>query len=181
MEVAMVITGLLMTTWSLYVLFRGNNPVADFNFKNGTYDFELKSEGYYSVSILGAGFISERQRIDVTLRQGEDDPVKVKPNWPAVRFTKNGEVGMEHWGFSTVKPGHCVLSFENLEDLEVKSAVEIKHVFNAPVQPDNLKILIHASAHPLIKLIAILTFVAGAFFFVEGALTLIHQINSIQS
>jgi len=50
--------GLALVAWSLKVLLKiFTKPIAVFKFEDGKYPFEIQVPGYYSISVLGAGFI----------------------------------------------------------------------------------------------------------------------------
>jgi len=178
MDIASGIIGVVIAAYSVIILLKTKRekPIGVFKFEDGSNFFLVESPGYYSISILGASNIYERtKKILIELVQNGDHPIKVKKNLLSIKFKKDGKVGAEIWGFTVSDPGGCVLSLGNLQDLGIESSILLtKELFQDPIEPAMLKILIYRSVRPVVKLIAIISLVLGIYLSMYGIPALIE-------
>lgn len=167
------IIGFALLAFSLKVLLqiRSINPIAVFNFEDASHEFEVEKPGYYSISILGAGFVREVKRVMIKLALNNGDAIEVDANKIAPRFTKDKRIGIEYWGFSTNNAGRYNITLTNLEHLEAKSSMlRSKRLFESPIEHSKLRIFLHQSIRPLNKLISIVSLILGVGLIVSGIL-----------
>jgi hypothetical protein len=165
------IIGLLLVVPSFKILwqFTKKKPIADFEFENGSKEFELEIPGNYSISIIGAGFVRQIQKADVRLIINKSQPLKIAVNKIRPRFKQDGRTGIEYWSFSTSNYGHCILTLTNLEGIEAKSSLlGSKRIFEHPIDHNKLRLLVHQSVKPWVKLISIISIVLGAILIFFG-------------
>jgi len=153
----------------LFLQFKSIEPVAIFDFEDATNEFAIHSTGYYSISVLGAGSIYETGKIAMRLVVNEDEILDVRASPIATRFRRDGEIGVECWGFSTDSVGPCVLTIANSESVEAKDSMLIsKGMFQSPINHRKLKLLIYENIRPLFKVLAVVSLVVGVNLIVIG-------------
>lgn len=154
----------------LFLQFKSIDPVAVFDFEDATNEFVIHSTGYYSISVLGAGAIYEGEKISMALMANGDEILHVRTNPIAARFRRDGEIGVEYWGFSTDSIGPCVLTIANSESVEAKESMLIsKGWFQSPINHRKLKLLIYENIRPTYKILAIVSLVVGVNLIVIGS------------
>jgi hypothetical protein len=159
-----VLVAIVLITLSLRVLLKAvrRSPIGIFALDNLEKRFEIKSSGYYSISILGAGHIREVQRVSIKLTLNTSQVLAWNVNEIPFRFTQDGKMGVEYWGFRTDTTGNCELIISNPEGIEAKESMLLsKRLFQSPIDHSKLKILIYQSARPIHKLFSILAIIAG--------------------
>lgn len=150
---------------------KGMDPVALIKFENGSYNFNIGHPGFYSIAILGGGFVKEARRVNVELTSNDSHPVEVRTNNISFRFLKEKQIGTDHWGFSAQTTGNYTIVFSSLENLEVKkSMLWSKRLFESNLPADHIKILIYKTTMPLYRLAAIVSLVFGIGLILSGIL-----------
>jgi len=147
------------------------NPIAVFNLEDNSHEFEIQRPGYYSISILGAGFVRELQSVASKLILNDLDDLEVGVHLLAPRFRKDGRMGIEYWGFSTSGIGRCTITLSNMKYIEAYDSMLMpERMFESPVDHSRLKVIIHPSAQPLYKYISVVSLVLGVWLVVIGIL-----------
>jgi hypothetical protein len=165
--------GFVLIVYSLKTLLkiRSINPIAVFNFEDASHEFKIQKPGYYSISILGAGFVREVERVIIKLTLDNSNSLEVDVNKIAPRFTKDKRIGIEYWGFSADSIGRYIITLSNLQHVEAKSSMlRSKRLFESPIDHSKLRIFIHQSIPPLHKLISIVSLIFGTGLIVFGLL-----------
>ncbi len=165
--------GFVLIALSLKILLqlRSMNKIAVFNFEDASHEFKIEKPGYYSISILGAGFVREVERVVIKLTLDNSNSPEVGVNKIVPRFIKEKQMGIEYWGFSTDSIGWYFITLSNLEHVEAKSSMlRSKRLFESPIDHSNLRIFIHQSIPPLHKLISIVSLIFGTGLIVFGLL-----------
>lgn len=165
--------GFVLIAYSIKILLKSGsiNPITAFKFENASHEFEVEKPGYYSISILGAGFVREVQRAIIKLTLNNGDTLEVEVNKIAPRFSKENRIGIEYWGFSTSNIGRYFITFSNMEHVEAKSSMlRSKRLFESPIDHSKLKIIIHQSIQPFHKLISIVSLILGVGLVLFGIL-----------
>lgn len=166
--------GFALIAYSIKMLLKSRsiNPVATFKFEDASHEFQLEKPGYYSISILGAGFVREVQRAIIKLTLKNDHTLQVGVNKIAPRFSKETRIGIEYWGFLTDDTGRCLITFSNMEHVEAKSSMlRSKRLFESPIDHSKLQIIIHQSTQPFYKLTSIVSLILGTGLVLLGVLT----------
>jgi hypothetical protein len=173
-KILIEITGLVLLAWSLKVLLKYyKKPIAVFNFEDGNYPFEIQKAGYYSISVLGAGFIDFEQRVIIKITSGESDASNVRVNYLLFSSTREGQKEVQCWGFSIRHTGNYTISFSNLDQTEgYHYTLRSKRFFESPIDHSKLRILIHRSVKPAYRLAAILALILGVNLIFHGIFNL---------
>lgn len=161
--------GLALVAWSLKVLLKiFTKPIAVFNFEDGEYPFEIQEPGYYSISVLGAGFIQLVQRIIVKITS-ERDGSNVRIRHVTFYSTTEGRKEIHCWGFSIHHAGSYTISFSNLDQIEAyRSTLRSKRFFESPMEHSKLRILIHRSVKPIYQLGGMIALFLGVNLILYG-------------
>jgi hypothetical protein len=145
------------------------NPIAEFNLEDNSHQFEIVSPGYYSISILGAGFIRELQSVSSRLTLNNLYDLEVCVHKLAPRFTKDNRIGIEYWGFSTNGIGRCMITLSNVQYIQAYgSMLNSKRVFESAVEHSRLKVIIHPSIRPVYKFLSIVSLILGVGLVLSG-------------
>jgi hypothetical protein len=113
------LTGVALLAWSLKVLLQFHKkPIAVFNFEDARHQFKIARQGYYSISVLGAGFIDLEQRVIIKIASDESNASNVRVNYLAFSSTREGQKEVQCWGFSIRHAGNYTISFSNLHQIE---------------------------------------------------------------
>jgi hypothetical protein len=166
---AVELTGFILLVWSLKVLLKFyKKPIAVFNFEDGNYPFEIQRAGYYSISVLGAGFIQLVQRIVVKITS-DDDASKVRVRHVTFYSTTEGRKEIHCWGFSISHAGNYIFSISNLDQIEAyRSTLRSKRFFESPLEHSKLRIVIHRSVKPMHQLAAAIALILGVNLVLYG-------------
>jgi hypothetical protein len=157
-SVAVIMIGL-----SLPVLFRivRCRIIGCFPFKDWIQELEIMSNGFYSISVLGAGSIRQTNEIKFTITR-DDESVACEQTRPRYTFVKNNVIAVAGWGFAITSAGRYTIKATNLERLEGKtSTLMSKRTLQAPLEHSGLGILIHEGAKPVYVIAAIVSLTVG--------------------
>lgn len=174
MEILLETLGTTMVASSLWIVFYnwGKKTVAIFEFVDAEREFDIKKPGFYSVSIAGAGFLRDVEKVNIRLTH-DGHLLAVNRYALAPRFRKEGTMGVECWGFSARSLGRYIVTLSNLEKIEAKSSMlRSKRLFESPIDHGNLRILVHESRRPIYKLISIVSLVFGIGLILIGIIEL---------
>ncbi len=157
------IIGFALIAWSFVMLVKmcRTTPSVVFDFEDGTYEFDIESPGFYSIAVLGAGFVGKFEQVRVQV-EDENGSTEVEPYIIALRVSKGAQMATGCWYFKAETPGHYRLSISNLGAVEAKSSMlPSKRIFQSPLDRRELNILIHKSIAPLHQVFIIIGFVIG--------------------
>jgi hypothetical protein len=173
-KILIEITGLVLLAWSLKVLLQFfTKPIAVFRFEDATHQFEIGKPGYYSISVLGAGFIHLVQRVAIKITSDNDDGSNVRIHHVTFFSTTEGRKEIHCWGFSISHAGNYILSISNLDQIDAYSSMlRSKRIFESPIDHSKLRILIHQSVKPAYQLAAILALILGTNLIFHGIFNL---------
>ena len=162
-----------MVAYSFKMFLKGMriNPIGVFNLEDNSHEFEIERPGYYSISILGAGFVRELQRVTIKLTLNNVYDLEVGVHMIAPRFRKDSRMGIEYWGFSTSGIGRCTITLSNMEYIEAYDSMLIpQRVFESPIDHSKLKVIIHPSLPPIHKVASVFSLILGVWLVVAGIL-----------
>lgn len=169
--VAALLIGLLII---MLTKIMNKKLITVFSLDNCPKQFEILSKGYYSIAILGAGFIREKEKVDIKLVLNENQIIDVNANKFAFRFIKDKKTAIEYWNFVTSDAGSCELAFINVENIEAKkSMLKSKRLFQSPIDHGKLKGLVYKTINPIYRLISIVIFVIVTSLILFGVTLLI--------
>lgn len=171
---AVELTGFILLVWSLKVIFKFyKKPIAVFRFEDATHQFEIDKPGYYSISVLGAGFIHLVQRVAIKITSDDSDASNVLIRHVTFFSTTEGRKEIHCWGFSISHAGKYILKISNLDQIDAYSSMlRSKRLFESPVDHSKLRILIHQSVKPTYQLAAMLALILAINLIFHGIFNL---------
>lgn len=171
---AVELTGFILLVWSLKVIFKFyKKPIAVFRFEDATHQFEIDKPGYYSISVLGAGFIHLVQRVAIKITSDDSDASNVRIRHVTFFSTTEGRKEIHCWGFSISHAGKYILKISNLDQIDAYSSMlRSKRLFESPVDHSKLRILIHQSVKPTYQLAAMLALILAINLIFHGIFNL---------
>ncbi|WP_167597979.1 hypothetical protein [Leeuwenhoekiella sp. ZYFB001] len=167
------IIGILLLIYSIRILIKSskNRQLAEFNLDSQTKQIELKSNGLYSLSFLGVGFIDNQGNFKAELKSENGNLIKLNKTFPNYRFRQNGTIGLEYWSFEINKKGKYTLTFKNLNDLIAKkSMLSSKRMFQNNIKTDPIKIIVKKTTAIETRIFSIIGLVIGINALIWGIL-----------
>jgi hypothetical protein len=177
MNIILAFLGLAVFIYGVCIRIRimGRYRVANLPFSPGPHEFQMTEPGYYSISILRAGKVTD-SAVVVNLSIN-NLPGSISYNLINPRYRHSEYIATSCWGFTTERTGHCLLSFQNLETVEAYNSITVLgQITERPISFDRLRILIHKDVTPIKNFIGIVCTVVGALI---AAFSILEIINTV--
>lgn len=176
-----LVVNFILFYFSVKILSQNNRekPIIVFKFDRSIIDFYITLPGFYSIGVIGAGHLFESGDVKVKLLLNGQKPIKVSINIPSFRFKQKGQIATEYWGFVVQEPGHYILSFENIENLQAKKSMLYSvRQFERPIELDKLECVMFQTARPIFKILATVALIYTSISFTVIIVSFFHGLSN---